>query len=777
VRRCAALPVAALLSLHGVPAAADTLLAVQLAINGVTVAHDQWAQRSADGAFWLPADDLARWRLQDGGAPPRRVDGTEWAAVCAVYRCTFDPLGQRLALHGGAHDFAAVRDADAAASRPQPDAVAFGGFLNYESWVTRDSGRHTGGTLLDANASGRFGVLHSGWLLQHAGGRTRSVSLGSWWQHDWHDRALSLTLGHAVSAPAPGRGGFAYAGARLGTDVALDPSLALGWLPRIAGAVDAPTALDVVIDGQLRRRAELSYGPFELPIDKVEAGRHDAELLLAGAGGLQRERQAWYYSPRLLAPGRAEWALEAGRPAPSFDLRSAGDGAPFTSAGMRRGLSPAATVQALAHASRPFALAGGGLVLNAWQWALFDAAAYAERRQDDTGHAHGTRWSAGIEHQSRRVSASLRADRSTLPRKAAGSSAGPVAGQLPLRAGVQAQVALPLDTLVRGASVALQRALGERLDGRRAASSVLHASWRVGNASLSVLGQRSRLPDGRRAELGLLLSMPLGERWDGAFALRRERGATGAPAWQWAAQSRPDFARPDAERDTDWRLAGSGGTSADRRFEVEADSHFAAGSARAAVRADRRGAALQAGWRGALGLADGIGFATRPVRDGLLVVSTPGHADVPVQVDNRPAGRTGPDGRLVVPTLRTLDPVRVAVDAAALPLDALLDHDDARLLAPRRAVAVLAFDVRRPHGAVQVQHADGTWLAPGSTVQFPGAGWADTVIGRGGVLYVGAPADGQPVLIEDRVRGTRCGFALPRADAVDRERVHACAAP
>jgi outer membrane usher protein len=79
---------------------------------------------------------------------------------------------------------------------------------------------------------------------------------------------------------------------------------------------------------------------------------------------------------------------------------------------------------------------------------------------------------------------------------------------------------------------------------------------------------------------------------------------------------------------------------------------------------------LRAGVNGSIALVDGNAALSRRIGRAFGLVSLPGFPDVRVYLDNREAGRTDGQGRLLLPDLRPYESNRVRVAVEDLPLDA-----------------------------------------------------------------------------------------------------------
>jgi outer membrane usher protein len=170
---------------------------------------------------------------------------------------------------------------------------------------------------------------------------------------------------------------------------------------------------------------------------------------------------------------------------------------------------------------------------------------------------------------------------------------------------------------------------------------------------------------------------------------------------------------------------------------------------------DNRSTSLSAS--GSLVMMDGSVHAARQVGAGFALVSTDGVGGVPVLQENRPIGKTGASGYLLVPNLNPYLINQIGIDTGALPLDARIPTTS-REVVPARQSGVLAYFPVETYAAasVIVHGADGVPLAPGATVLHLESG-ATTLVGFDGVAFIDnlAPlnhlrltVDGVPCIVE-----------------------------
>lgn len=104
------------------------------------------------------------------------------------------------------------------------------------------------------------------------------------------------------------------------------------------------------------------------------------------------------------------------------------------------------------------------------------------------------------------------------------------------------------------------------------------------------------------------------------------------------------------------------------------------------------------------------------------MVDTNGVPGIHVATENRPAGATGPSGKLLVPDLRAFEANHLAIDPDDVPLNDSIDSP-ARVVRPQdRAGVVVKFPIMPSHGAIlRIVDPAGNILPLGSAARLVGS--------------------------------------------------------
>lgn len=129
-------------------------------------------------------------------------------------------------------------------------------------------------------------------------------------------------------------------------------------------------------------------------------------------------------------------------------------------------------------------------------------------------------------------------------------------------------------------------------------------------------------------------------------------------------------------------------------------------------------------------------FLANRVNDSFAVVDTNGLSGVTVDLENRPIGRTGPGGLLLVPDLNGWQINRITLDPGDLPADADVNSLHREIVLPELSGQRVFFDVTRGHTAmVRLVDEKGVPIAPGSMATLAGNGRRSPVGFDGEVFF------------------------------------------
>ncbi len=651
-----------------------------------------------------------------------------------------------------------------------PVESGFGAVIDYDVVGTETRGRGLAEALIDERLFTPWGVVASSFTVTTGpqDGSRNVVRLDSGATVTDPDAIRQYRAGDVIA------GGFSWTrpvrlgGIQLSTDFAARPDLVTFPVPAIAGAVAVPSSVDVLVNGVQALSQTVPPGPFAITQLPVVTGVDNVSVVVRNAAGQQTtENLPLYASRSLLAPGLADFSIEAGPVRLNYGLDSNDYRAPAASVSARYGLLQWLTVEGHAEGSaggedfggpltragaKAGGMAGGGAAITVGHLGTLSVDV-AESRFGTHG---GGLVSAGFERSAPALSFSGSIQMASSGYRDIASVYGDPVPAVEGRASIG--LSLPVFgtfglayVLVRRPATAAAAALtaqartpeeagivsAQGLDGGGLLALVPASKVSLLSASLSrpVFGGRANVyvtgfhDFASRSSSGFTggISFTFGPRSAGAIS-GNAGGGTSAEMLQ-ASQS----ARTDG--DTGYQLIEGLGRPA---------RHLAVGSYRSpwgvlegGVDVEGHETSLRTDVQGALAFTDGSLFATNTIQDSFAVVDT-GAPGIEVLRENRPYGRTDASGKLLVTDLRAYDANRLAIDPMDVPVDSDVG-DTMRLVRPQdRSGVIVRFPVRSSRGAVvRLSDMAGVSIAVGSTARLEnGPQGADLVVGFDGEVFV-----------------------------------------
>jgi len=737
---------------------------LELMVNGVrrgeiVVLIDVEGTPDPAGPLWLAAADFRALGIDPGPLVEARRDDAAYVRLqpsstvgialdtdALRVSLTFDPslLGRRVI------DLSTGGDLVPGTSLPAH------AWLDYDLGLRADRDRQV------VSADLAFNLAMAGWALRSEHTATADadgVSSRRWRtfaERDWPQAMVRLSVGDLTpSRLASGRLG-ASTGLRVARRFDLRPGFSAPPTFAWSGMADSPSTAEIYLDGALLRSVRIPPGAYDLRELSYFSGLHEVRVVVSDAFGARREIVLpHYFSDQPLRRGLHEFEYTLGLPRdPSADRAGAVD--PLFTGLHRYGLTDAITVGAGAEATRGY---------RAWSTDLAfvlgrAGTLHAQHARSATVHADGREDEGAMSSVDYAFNAGGFGVSLSHWRRSPGFGRLPDDGPrlidgLPVqRTGLGVSMALP-----GRQSVSLTAARESRADGSPATTQYgLRYSARLGNRI--ALGARAtrRVQDGRgENEVQLRLQFDLGRGWSGGIEAARapegdriglaaERGMPAEGGWGVRGLV-------ERERDT-------------QRVEVMARRDVQVGELSMQLRQRQgragSGASLGLQFGGALSLVSGDLRATRPIREGFALIDTAGLADVRVYRNNMLAGRTGADGRLLLPGLAPYIRNQVRLDDRDIPIEVQLDAVSMDVTARARIGVDARFRATRivsAGGRLRLATADGAPIASAVLRTVIEGREVTTSTGPDGDFYLDGLAPGEFVL-EARNTGVSCRARL-----------------
>ena len=684
--------------------------------------------QTGKGRFATTAKELDELGIQvPAGKKPD--DLIELSALDAS--ATYDEEQQRLDIHIAAERLKPTF-LDLAGSRKPPEITPGGtGFvLNYSLFASGHSDAQFTHAVFDgvsAQLEGRvyspLGTFSSDGLVRSSGTarNAQAIRLQTHWTHVDVDKVVLYRAGDVISAGPSWARSLRLGGVQVRRNFRLRPDIITTPLPAFSGTATVPTVIDVYVNNLKVHSGEVPPGPFTIANVPALSQSGVARLVMHEASGREvvRERR-FYVSPRLLRKGLMEYSITAGVPRRDFGVRSFDYDwrYPVAVGSVRYGLSDTLALHAHAEAAKDVGLVGGGATFLLFDRALLEAAGAVSHGRLGTGFlSHLTMetrlFGLSLNASSLRTFGDLAdvASMAALRRQTTTDSAV-LAGIFMPRALESLSLGYALED--HGASFSLGLVHARSRDGTT--TNTLNFGYNqnlFGKASLYVTAFVD-FDHPKQPGIFAGISMPLGGDASASFGLQRDaRGRTRATA---------SYDKPLRMKDNSvgWRARVTYGDL--KSVEASLAWRSPVATFRGTAMRIGKGTLAQASVDGAIVIADGALFASNRIHDAFAIVNA-GAPGVRVRHENREVGRTRGDGRLLVPSLRSLDRNKISIDPETLPVDAVIDEDKTYVTPGLHAGVVVNFNTRRlKQAALVILHdARGKPLPPGTEVRLHGA--------------------------------------------------------
>lgn len=649
------------------------------------------------------------------------------------------------------HVLSAAADAEPLPAAEEEDAApavdhGYGLVLNYglafDSWQGQAGGwDHDVSGSFDARLFMPLGTLTHGFVTaEDEHGALRHRRLDSYWRSAFPGRAVQVQLGDIATRGPGWSRPVRLGGLMVERNFGLRPDLVTLPLPGFEGSAALPSTVEVFAESIRTYAADVPAGPFRIDDLPLSGGSGMARVVVRDVTGRETQLDLpFLVSGELLRRGMADFALAAGRP--RLGIGSDSDryaGGTFGVATLRYGLTDGLTLLAHAEGGEDLAMAGLGVtfrIAHLGTASLSLAHSRAERGQGRLLDL-STQLSLGRAQLSGRITrtgglftdiAALTADPDLVE---------PGLVEFPRHA---AQLALSLPLADRGSAASLFLSDLRHADARDEASIGISYNRQVlGDASLTLTALAQRGPQEDRV-IGAQLHMPLGGRRDAGIMVERRREgwrqyatASGrskhrVPGWSWRLQA-----------DRGERLALQGSAAREGRL----------GRAEVAARVSRGNRGLGLRLDGSVVAAGGGVFLSRRIDDAFAVVDA-GAPGVEVSAENRPVGRTGRSGKILVPDLRAYEANSVSIDPAGLPLDAAVGVTKQTVRPAHHAGARVDFAVEASarEALVALVGADGAPLQVGGKVVVNGTVDGALLVGFDGEVFALNLRDRNQILV------------------------------
>ncbi|WP_119392981.1 fimbria/pilus outer membrane usher protein [Taklimakanibacter lacteus] len=733
------------------------LLQLETFINGVSTGLIGSFRRAPDGALSATADELSELGLVPVDAA-RAADGMIELGRLPGVSHEYDEAAQAIRFTAGDRQRIPRRLGAESRDETRPAAErGFGALVNYALTANFDTTDYT--HLPDySGAFGYFdGRVFTPWGTLDSSFSARSTRepgeyvtrLDTAWVYSDPGSLRTYVAGDFISSGLAWTRPIRMGGLQVRRNFALRPDLVTLPIPELSGSAAVPSALEIYVNGVRSYANDIPGGPFVVDNLPAVTGPGLARVVVRDtATGQETETEvAFYASARLLRPGLADYAVEAGFARTDYGISSDSyDGDAIASASWRYGLSDRLTLEAHGEGGAGLLNGGAGIVLGLGGWGVGSIAGAWSGVDGEQGFLIA----GSLETAFGDWRLFLRSQRSFEDyNDLASVTADGFKEDLhffsatPPRALDQISLSIPL--FVDASSLNLSFT---HIKNAADESEIVGLSYDRPFFADSTLFATAYADLGDSDEVGVYagISMQLGGNISAGAGLEYAGGHTNA----FVDAVKPD---QDIEGSVGWRIHAGLGEEVNSRAAASYVGRHA--RLEAGARQYGRSVNLAAQLRGSVIAAGGDVFFAREIDDSFAVVDV-GAPDVEVSAANRPVGRSGRSGKVIVPRLSAYERNRIAIDPANLPVDADIPETSRIVVPADKTGIVVSFRAKADGRAALVRFIDagGRPLDAGLAGR-SAEGGEEFIVGYDGEAYLTGLSPSNAVTI-DLMDGSTC---------------------
>ncbi len=755
-------------------AAGDQTLLLEVVINGnATGKIGEFVLR--EGALFARRSELNDVGLRVPTGVQTTADGLIALSSLTGVTTKLDQATQTLAITAGSDRLLAeVLRAGLPPAHVGEVESGTGLTLNYDLTDSLIANQNIASGAFDLRAFSPWGVVSTD-ALAYAGatpsgnGGYTAIRLDSAYTYSDPDTQRRYRLGDFITGGLTWTRPVRLGGAQVSSDFSMRPDLVTFPLPSVGGTAAVPSTVNVLVNGTQLLSRGVEPGPFQIPELPVVTGAGTVTMTVSDALGRQvTTTLPFYASSNLLAPGLQTYSAEVGAVRLNWGLISNDYGNVAAAATYRRGLSDAITIEAHTEGTAGQYMAGGGVVMNAFNLGVVNLDAAVS----GGGGLYGTQFAIGAQRTGRVFSVGASAviasrnfrdiaamNGDPVPRRQINANVGLSLGRFgsvglaytaidrdaaPAPISFFAPGAITQNSAVPGGVISTS---GNLITFQPAARShILSASYslQVGDLSIYSTGYHDFAAGGSGLVFGL--TIPFGSR--SSANVSAGTASAGGYAQVQAVQS------PVSIGDWGYQVYGAIGQPDHEFANVQYKSPWSLVSAGV----DRAGnqTTLRAEAQGALSYADGSVFPSNTINDSFGIVDTGGARGVRVYEENRQVGRTNSAGKLLVPDMRSFDDNHISIDPADVPADASVPSISRDVRPQDRSGVVIRFPMQASHGALlHLVDAAGQPIRVGSSATLAATG-TTVPVGYDGEAFIEGLAPSGNRLTVQQPDGHRC---------------------
>ncbi|MET0746695.1 MAG: fimbria/pilus outer membrane usher protein [Rhizobium sp.] len=515
-----------------------------------------------------------------------------------------------------------------------------------------------------------------------------STRLESTWRYSDQASMMTYSVGDIITGGLSWTRPTRLGGIQLQRSFALRSDLVTFPVPELSGSAAVPSTVDVYLNDAKRFSSNVAAGPFDITNLPIVDGAGNARVVLTDAQGQQvTTNSSFIASSQLLAPGLHDFSAELGFARQNYGTDSNDyDDRPYGSATLRSGMTNWLTMEGHAEGGADLFNGGVGVVFASRLLGVISLSAAGSYNDAAPGHQLGfslekEMWGVHLGARVQRSAGNYQDIASVTASDRNVDDAGLFyLSSEPPKALDQLSLSLPL--IFDNSNLNFSLTHVETADGEKQRLLGVSYTRPVFNGSTLSL---SAIKDLEHNNLGVYasLTVPFGADRTTTTSVSSQAG---------------DLAIGETVSKSQGQRIGDYGWSVGRQQEDNsvnsASASYRSSVAEIGARVDQRGSIARANVTvdGAFVAAGGGVFASNRIDDAFAIVDA-GAPNVAVQYENRPAGTTNGNGKLLVPQLRAYQGNNISIDPTNLPLDAVVNNTRNLVMPADRSGIVVKFDV------------------------------------------------------------------------------------
>lgn len=567
---------------------------------------------------------------------------------------------------------------------------------------------------LDARAFSKFGVVQqTGVVGTTTFSEFSPIRLDTSWSYSNQDRAETYIVGDFISGGLSWTRPVRMGGGQVQRNFGIRPDLITKPLPSLTGSAAVPSTLDVYVNNAKTFSQQIEPGPFSIDRLPVITSQGTARVVLTDTSGRQTQSETPIYtSPNLLAPHLFDYSLDLGVARRSFGTENFDyDNQLMAIASARYGVNNTLTAEAHAEFSGDMYEGGLGAFIVAGPFGAFNIAASASIHQGEIGYFGYGSWDFDVGNFLLRASTARTFGNFV---DLAAVTEIPTAGVF--RNGVpkaldQLTVSYGFPDLNLGTGLSLIHQTTH--DGVESTLLGLNVTKSFGT-DISVYAN-AYVDLANSADYGAFLgvSMPFGKNINASSGASYVKNS-------WAATAEVSKPIDTNFGSYGWRVSATD-QAGNKRLSAEGSYRAPQALVTGRVTSNEGKVSGNAEVDGSIVASKGGVFLGNPISDSFAIVDA-GVEGVDVSFENRFAGKTGKNGKLLISQLHSYQSNKISINAENLPLNTSVSETDKHVAPRAKSGVYVDFGVKKDGNGVIVilKDAQDKFIAPGTSIKVEG---------------------------------------------------------